>query len=246
VSVIGNLIFNIPRAGISINDGFYGNHSISYNIIFNTVRETGDHGPINSWDRQPYLTDAVQAGLPSLWQHVSYIHHNTLFNNYRSVWPIDHDDGSCFYEDSYNFLVYGGKKNYLGHSKTDHHEIYVYSDMVAGDFGSNNCLNDYNPTPGLSGWNETWINNICTLFHSPVPYNIQNCDTASLFVPYLANNTIYIPSGTEVAFTCKVNGTGARLNLQQWQSYGLDIGSIVETTPDVQTIIEWGRKMLQG
>jgi hypothetical protein len=246
VSVIGNLIFNIPRAGVNINDGFYGNHTLSHNVMFNTVRETSDHGPINSWDRQPYLTDSAQRGLPSLWQHVSYIHHNLLFNNYRSVWPIDHDDGSCFYEDSYNFLVYGGKKNYLGHSKTDHHEIYVYSDLSGGGFGSGNCLNDYNPQPGASGWNETWVNNICTLYSSPVPYNIDHCDTASLFVPYLANNTIYIPSGTEVAFTCKVNGQSQRLTLQQWQSHGLDVGTVVETTPDVQTILGWGRKMLQG
>jgi hypothetical protein len=246
VSVIGNLMFNVPRAGININDGFYGNHTISYNVIFNTVRETSDHGPINSWDRQPYLTDAVQPGVPSVWQHKSYIHYNTLFSNYRSVWPIDHDDGSCFYEDSYNFLVYGGKKNYLGHSKTDHHEIYVYSDLSEGGHGSKNCLNDINPTPGVSGWNETWIENICTLYNSSVPYNIGKCDTASLLVPYLANNTIYIPAGTELGFNCKVNGTNKRLTLQQWQSYGLDIGTIVETTPDVQTIIEWGRKMLQG
>ena len=246
VSVIGNLMFNMPRAGISINDGFYGNHTISYNVIFNTVRETGDHGQINSWDRQPYLTDAVQPGLPSLWQHVTYIHHNTLFNNYRSVWPIDHDDGSCLYEDSYNFLVYGGKKNYLGHSKTDHHEIYVYSDSNSGDFGSNVCMGDYSPARGSSGWNETWVENVCTLYNSSVPYNIGYCDTASLYAPYLANNTIYIPSGTEVAFICNVNGTSTRLNLQQWQSYGMDIGTIVETAPDIRTIIEWGRKMLQG
>jgi len=245
VSVIGNLMFNMPRAGININDGFYGNHTINHNVIFNTVRETSDHGPINSWDRQPYLTDAVQRGLPSLWQHVSYIHHNLLFNNYRSVWPIDHDDGSCFYEDSYNFLVYGGKKNYLGHSKTDHHEIYVYSDLSGGGFGSGNCLNDYNPKIGLSGWNETWIENTCTLYNSSVPYNIGNCDTASLFVPYTANNTIFIPAGAEVGFDCKVNGVSKRLSLQEWQSYGSDKGTIIETTPDVQTIIGWGRKMLQ-
>jgi hypothetical protein len=62
----------------------------------------------------------------------------------------------------------------------------------------------------------------------------------------LANNTIYIPNGAEVAFTCNVSGSRARLTLQQWQSYGLDIGTIVETAPEVQTIIEWGRKMLQG
>ena len=99
VSVIGNLMFNMPRAGININDGYYGNRTISYNVIFNTVRETSDHGPINTWDRQPYLTDAVQSGVPSLRQHKSYIHHNALFNNYRSVSSIDHDDRSRFYED---------------------------------------------------------------------------------------------------------------------------------------------------
>jgi hypothetical protein len=246
ITVMGNLMFNMPRAGVNINDGFYGNHTISHNVIFNTVRETSDHGSINTWDRQPYLTDAVQSGIPSLRQHENYIHHNTLFSNYRSLYPIDHDDGSCFYEDSYNFLVYGGSKNYLGHSKVNHHQIYAYADLGKGDFDTKHCLNDQDPQRGKSGWNETWIENICTLYSSSVPYNIEGCDTASLYVPYLANNTIYIPSGTEVAFLCKVNGTRTRLNLQQWQSYGLDIGTIVETAPDVETIIGWGRKMLQG
>ena len=245
ISIIGNLMFNMPRAAININDGFYGNHTISHNVIFNSVRETTDHGPINSWDRQPYLSDAMQSGSPSLRQHESYIHHNVLFNNYRSVWPIDHDDGSCHYEDSYNFLVYGGKKNYLGNSKMDHHEIYVYSDASTGGFGSNNCLNDYAPVHGTSGWNETWIDNICVLYNSTTPYNIEGCDTADLYVPYLANNTIYVAAGTESVFICKVNGTSTRLNLQQWQSYGLDIGTTVQTIPDIQTVIQWGRKMLQ-
>jgi hypothetical protein len=246
VSVIGNLIFNIPRAGVNINDGFYGNHTISWNVIFNTVRETKDHGTINSWDRQPYLTDAVQRGVPSLWQHVSYIHHNTLINNYHSTWPIDHDDGSCLYEDSYNFQVYGGKKNLMGHSKTDHHEIYVYPDSSGGDVDGSGCIKVYGNTHIISGPNETWIENICALYQSSVPYNIDNCNINTSNVPYLANNTIYIPSGTEVAFTCVVNGTRVRMTLPQWQSYGLDLGTVVETTPDVQTLIELGRKMLQG
>jgi hypothetical protein len=228
VSVIGNLMFNMPRAAININDGFYGNHTLSWNVIFNTVRETSDHGPINTWDRQPYLTDAVQRGLPSLWQHASYIHHNTLFNNYHSVCPLDHDDGSSFYEDSFNFQVYGGKKNHAGNSKTDHDEIYVYP---------NRCIN-YDAVRGSSGWNETWVDNTCILYQDSVPYEFTPCETADLLVPYLANNKIYIPSGKEVAFICNVSGISTRLNLTQWQSYGLDIGTIVETTPDVQTIIE--------
>ena len=245
-SVIGNLMFNMPRAGININDGFYGNHTLSWNVIFNAVRETTDHGPINTWDRQPFLSDALEAGVPSLWQHTSYIHHNVVFNTYGSIWPLDHDDGSCFYEDSYNFIVYGGKKNYLGHSKIDHDEIYVYANANSGRFGNNVCVDYINPERGVSGWNETWIKNTCTLYNSTEPYNIGQCDTSDLFVPYLANNTIYISKGLEVAFMCKVNGTMKPLNLQQWQSYGVDIGTTVQTLPDVQTIIQWGREMLQN
>jgi len=48
VSVIGNLMFNMPRAAVNVNDGFYGNHTISWNVVFNSVRETRDHGPINT------------------------------------------------------------------------------------------------------------------------------------------------------------------------------------------------------
>ena len=246
VSVIGNLMFNVPRAAININDGFYGNHTLSWNVMFNTVRETSDHGPINTWDRQPFLSDARQPGSPSLWQQNSYIHHNTIFNNYNALWPIDHDDGSCFYQDSYNFHVYGGKKNFLGHSKHDHHQIYVYADMNRGDFGSNACLCFYAPHRGASGWNETYVQNTCVLYKLPMPYVIGNCDTADLFVPYLANNTIYTPNGIDVNITCIVSGKSTQLGLEQWQSYGVDAGTTVHPTPDVQTIIDWGREMLQA
>ena len=109
-SFIGhNAIFNVPRAGINLNDGYYGGGSIVGNVIFNTVRETSDHGPINSWDRIPYLVDTGSG--PSMRPLVTAITANLLFNNYVSVWPIDHDDGSAFYDDSYNVLLYGGYKN---------------------------------------------------------------------------------------------------------------------------------------
>jgi hypothetical protein len=235
-SIIGNLMFNVPRAAVNVNDGFYGNHTISWNVMFNTVRETSDHGPINSWDRQPYLTDAVQPGVPSLWQHQSYIHHNTLVNNYRSIWPIDHDDGSCYYEDSYNFQIYGGMKNLAGHSKADHHEIYVYPRLCVLDFGSGHHS---------GGWNESWVQNTCVLYNSSVPYSV-GCNTADLFVPYFANNKIYIQPGVNIGFECKIHGNITLLSLEQWQALGLDLGTTVQTAPDVQTIIQWGREMLQA
>jgi len=85
-------IFNVPRAGININDGFGGGLSIEGNVIFNTVRETSDHGPINSWDREPYLVD--NGGGPSVIPERNYITANLLFNAYSSVWPIDQSEAA--------------------------------------------------------------------------------------------------------------------------------------------------------
>lgn len=47
----------------------------------------------------------------------SDIFHNFVIANYHAVWPLDHDDGSCYYYDYDNVLVYGGFKTFLGHSK---------------------------------------------------------------------------------------------------------------------------------
>jgi hypothetical protein len=41
----GNLAFNGPRAMVNFNDGFGGGHNTSLNAMWNTCRETGDHGP---------------------------------------------------------------------------------------------------------------------------------------------------------------------------------------------------------
>ena len=51
-----------------------------------------------------------------------------IIGNYNSVWPIDHDDGSSYWADSYNFLAYGGYKNLFGHSKKALENVYVYPD----------------------------------------------------------------------------------------------------------------------
>ena len=65
-TVRNNIAFNGPRAAINLNDGFGGGTNISGNLIFNQCRETGDHGPINSWDRQPFLTTVAHGkGNPS-------------------------------------------------------------------------------------------------------------------------------------------------------------------------------------
>merc|ERR1719152_85175 len=85
-----NLFFNGPRAGINFNDGFGGGDVVAQNLIFNTCRESGDHGPINSWDRQPFLT-TVRTGKPSLIPATRHVRQNIIVSNYEGTKGVDND-----------------------------------------------------------------------------------------------------------------------------------------------------------
>jgi hypothetical protein len=122
-----NICFNLARACVNLNDGFGGGAILSNNLLFNSIRETDDHGPINSWDRQVYLQQRSD-GTDSIIQEESYITHNFIINNYHAVWPIDHDDGSQYFTDTRNFMVYGGSKNFLGNSVASENNYYVMAD----------------------------------------------------------------------------------------------------------------------
>lgn len=54
ITISHNSIYDTPRAGINISEGTWGGHIIEHNDIFNTVKETGDHGSINSWGRDRF------------------------------------------------------------------------------------------------------------------------------------------------------------------------------------------------
>src|SRR3569833_662648 len=47
-------IYDVPRAGINIGDGCWGGHVIEFCDVYDTVKETGDHGSFNSWGRDRY------------------------------------------------------------------------------------------------------------------------------------------------------------------------------------------------
>ena len=242
--IVGNAMFNMPRAAVNINDGFAGGTEVAHNLGFNTVRETSDHGVINTWDRQPFLTQ--QPGQPpSLVPAFNRIHHNLLLNNYHSVYPIDHDDGSAYYEDSYNVLVYSGKKSYLGHSKHDVGELILYPDLRVTQ-GPGWCLTEQDPERGSSGWGESFTNNTCVLYWQPVPYYLWYCDTQAQYLPALGNNRFFLPpNSTGATFPCAA-GTGplVNLSLSDWQQAGLDIGSSEQPAPSMAEVVRWARQLL--
>lgn len=65
-------------------DGFGGGSNITYNLMLNWCRESGDHGPFNSWDRQIYVTDILNPGQPSVVKQYDDISHNFILANYNS------------------------------------------------------------------------------------------------------------------------------------------------------------------
>ena len=247
--LIGNVFFNGPRAGINFNDGFGGGNLLKNNLVFNMVRETGDHGCFNSWDRQPYLTELQDGQTPSLIPATSYLTRNFLINNYHSTWPIDHDDGSCYYTDTYNYLVYGGYKNYLGHSKTVINNTYVYPDALHSAKqtyrGYPFCANHDGATLTdlPSGWDEVWAHNTC-IIGNPDIYSFGTCSTDAKsdsqgLVPMTYNNTFYAPN-KDIYIRCG----SVNLTLQEYQAMGFDKGSVVNDVVDIATVIGWGKQLL--
>jgi len=132
--VLSNVFFNGPRAGINANDGFGGGDEIAYNLVFSTCRESGDHGPFNSWDRQPYLT-TVRTGEPSMIMQWRDIHNNFFIDNYSPQENVDNDDGSCYYHTHDNFMVYGRqamKNDFGGHDNHHYGNVVAYVSRALG------------------------------------------------------------------------------------------------------------------
>ena len=242
-----NVFFNGPRDGINYNDNFGGGNILKGNLAFNMVRETQDCGPFNFFDRLPYITKLYDGRTPSIMPAMSYISHNFVINNYHSVWPLDHDDGSCYYQDTFNFMAYGGYKNNMGHSKSFYNNTYIYVDAVHYDVRSffapyPYCATDVFAALGVSGWGEVWAFNKCVI-GNPNIYYFAQCqvgqDNRGL-VPMTYNNEFYAP-GKDIYINCG----GEKLSLEDYQKLGFDIDSVVHDMVDIPTIVGWATNLFE-
>jgi hypothetical protein len=119
ITVSRNSIYATPRAGINISEGTWGGHVIEYNDVFDTVRETGDHGSFNSWGRDRFWHPNRQT-MDSLLRNgydrliLADAIETTVIRNNRfrcdRGWDIDLDDGSSNYHIYNNLCLNGGLK----------------------------------------------------------------------------------------------------------------------------------------
>ncbi|MBZ5858783.1 alpha/beta fold hydrolase [Flavihumibacter profundi] len=126
-------IYDVPRAGININEGTFGGHIIENCDVFNTVLETGDHGSFNSWGRDRYWTPDVNEtsavvdmnpDMPT-WDMLE----PNIIRNSRwrcdHGWDIDLDDGSSNYQIYNNLLLNGGLKMREGYNRLATNNVII-------------------------------------------------------------------------------------------------------------------------
>ncbi len=157
ISVINTSIYDASRAGINISEGTFGGHLIDGCDVFDTVKETGDHGSFNSWgrDRFWHLSDLAQN---EIYKYASLdcisksIIRNNRFRCDRG-WDIDLDDGSSNYEIYNNLCLNGGIKLREGFGRYVHNNITVNNSVHlhvwyenSGDVIENNIIfTEYQP-----------------------------------------------------------------------------------------------------
>ena len=235
------VLFSGPRAGININDGHGGGHNIERNVIFDWVRETQDHSPINSWDRENYVNS--DGSLHAGW---SFFSNNAIMNgpspnrDLGNLFPcIDNDDGSQKYFISGNVCVYGGFKNYLGQNKKWVNNLITYPDRFSGDA----CLTQW------GGEEHTYANNTCITKNNQPQYSTSSVmgdqcifnysdATTSAFLPLTHNNIYMTPDGT---FS---QGCDTLYDLTQLQSIGAEIDSTVQRGYIISDIINQAQTLL--
>jgi hypothetical protein len=233
-----NVIFNVPRAAINFNDGYGGGSVVRFNLVFSTVRETGDHGPFNSWDRSPHIFPGAD-GLPTMTPAFNHLFGNFFINSGGGGFPIDHDDGSSLYKDTYNVLLYGGAKFFLGHDKRSNHNLFVFPDVVEGG----TCVLDEGTQWPDAGYGESFCNNHCLIYNASRVRDRfavtgatntfgSHCDIArpNETVTHTANNTYY-GTGFGTLDGPSIDCNRKLFNFSEWQELGQEENSVARPLP---------------
>ncbi|MDC0937002.1 right-handed parallel beta-helix repeat-containing protein [Pirellulales bacterium] len=140
-----NHIHDMPRAAICINDPFWGGHVIEYNDIHDTVQESDDHGPFNSWGRGHYwclginrVQQSHEAGDVKRDARYATVVRNNRFrdsNNYGIVM----DDGAARFHVYNNLCIGVGLQNREGEYRVVENNIFLNASHGIGyDVGHEN------------------------------------------------------------------------------------------------------------
>jgi hypothetical protein len=171
ILVSHNTIYDVPRAGINVSEGTWGGHIIEYNDVFNTVKETGDHGSFNSWGRDRYwhpnkkILDTIVENHFNLTK-LDMVKPNIIRNNRMRCdhgWDIDLDDGSSNYLIYNNLCLNGGIKLREGVNRIVENNIMIN--------------NTFHPHVWFRNSNDVFRHNIVSTGYLPINIKIWGKET---------------------------------------------------------------------
>eukprot|EP00040_Diaphanoeca_grandis_P010287 m.52629 g.52629 ORF g.52629 m.52629 type:complete len:878 (+) comp21637_c0_seq1:31-2664(+) len=246
-NVSNNIMYNLPRAAINFNDALGGGNLISKNLLWNTCRESGDHGAMNSWNRQPFLHDL--RGEPSFNPLPTTIENNFVFANYGSSQGVDNDDGSSWFDshDNVFYMADGFKMDYGGHDSKFHDNLVVnypydgqncvnvggFEQRHGDGFYGNKCLAGIGGKQKPSGCGDP----SCFTGDArgvDVVGHVAQCDPEYI---RLGNNSYYTPHGN-VTLGC---GSKELLIADVQKQFNVEIGSTSAVLPSDEEIVDWAR-----
>ncbi len=196
ITVSHNTIYDVPRAGINISEGTWGGHIIEYNDVFNTVKESGDHGSFNSWGRDRYwhpdkkvLDSIVETNFNLTMLDV--VNPITIRNNrFRCDhgWDIDLDDGSSNYFIYNNLCLNGGIKLREGVNRVVENNIMVN--------------NTFHPHVWFKNSNDVFRHNIVSAGYLPINVDVWGRETDYNVFPDSASLKAAWSRGTDKHSVC--------------------------------------------
>lgn len=166
IIVSHNTIYDVPRAGVNVSEGTWGGHVIEYNDVFNTVKESGDHGSFNSWGRDRYWHPDKKVLDSIVWNNfdltmLDVIKPITIRNNRMRCdhgWDIDLDDGSSNYIIKNNLCLNGGIKLREGVNRVVENNIMIN--------------NTFHPHVWFKNSNDVFRHNIVLSAYQPIDVKV--------------------------------------------------------------------------
>ena len=220
ITVSHNTIYDVPRAGINVNDGTWGGHIIEYNDVFNTVKESGDHGSFNSWGRDRYwhpnkkVLDSIVENNYEL-ALADVVKPIIILNNRMRCdhgWDIDLDDGSSNYIIRNNLCLNGGIKLREGVNRVVENNIMIN--------------NTFHPHVWFKNCNDVFRHNILSAGYLPINIKVWGKETDYNVFPDSTSLKAALSRGTDKHSVC---GDLYFVNPQQGD-FRLKVGSIAFST----------------
>lgn len=222
-----NSIYDLPRAGICINDGCWGGIIVENNDVFHTVLSTADHGPFNSWGRDRHWTMAMHGVVKQGDENAhdrsmldtyktNIIRHNRFTHTISShSWGIDLDDGSSNYHIYDNLTIGNSVKLREGFFRTVENNIFI------GKFppGKHVCFDNTEDVLRRNIFVNTSGETVFEAIHAK-PSQVKEIDS----------NLYYIASGEPAIVFLKgqvEDGYSSKMTIPEWQQKGHDVNSVV-------------------